>query len=97
MADPHDHRLSSYRAKSPATNRWRRAGAFGARWRMPVPPGPPSRGSRPDKAEREAEARTEARTERMHLVGITDAWLVIMGVVLAAVVIMLVLALASRH
>jgi len=33
----------------------------------------------------------------MHLVGITDAWLVIMGVVLAAVVIMLVLALASRH
>jgi hypothetical protein len=52
---------------------------------------------KPSKAEREREKRADARAERLHLVGLTNAAVIIMGVVLGAVVIMLVLVLVSRH
>jgi hypothetical protein len=62
--------------------------------RIPPPPGPPRR---PSKAEREREKRAEARAERLHLAGLTNAGVIIMGVVLAAAVVMLVVLLVSHH
>jgi len=64
--------------------------------RVPPPPWarkPPE----PSKAEREQAKRAEARAERLHLVGLTNAAVIIMGVVLGAVVVMLVFVLARRH
>lgn len=62
--------------------------------RLPRPPGPPPKRS---KAEREQEKRAEARAERLHLAGLTNAAVIIMGVVLGAVVVMLVLVVISHH
>jgi hypothetical protein len=62
--------------------------------RVPPPPGPPPK---PSKAEREQEKRAEARAERLHLVALTNAGVIIMGVVLAAVVVMVALVLVSHH
>jgi len=62
--------------------------------RLPQPPGPPQKRS---KAEREREKRAEARAKRLHLVGLTNAGVIIMGVVLGAAVVALVVVLASRH
>jgi hypothetical protein len=63
-----------------------------------VPPPPWARKPpKPSKAEREQEKRADARAERLHLVGLTNAAVIIMGVVLGAVVVMLVMVLASRH
>jgi len=49
--------------------------------RLPPPPGPPPK---PGKAEREQEERAEARAERLHLAGLTNAGVIIMGVALGA-------------
>lgn len=63
--------------------------------RVPPPPGPPSRRS---KAEREEDKRAEARADRLHLVGLTNAGVIVMGVALAAaVVVVLIMLLASHH
>jgi hypothetical protein len=62
--------------------------------RVPPPPGPRPK---PSKAEREQEKRAEARAERLHLVALTNAGVVIMGVVLAAVVVVVALVLVSHH
>ena len=62
--------------------------------RVPPPPGPPPRTS---KAEREQEKRAEVRAERLHLTGLTNAGVIIMGVVLGAVVVILVLVLVRHH
>ena len=77
--------------------KWR---PFSGRWmrgpRVPPPPwarNPP----KPSKAEREREKRADARAERLHLVGLTNAAVIIMGVVLGAVVVMVVVVLVSRH
>jgi hypothetical protein len=61
--------------------------------RVPPPPGPRPR---PSKAEREQEKRAEERAVRLHLVGLSNAGVIIMSVVLGAVVIALVLVLVSR-
>ena len=64
--------------------------------RVPPPPwvrNPPN----PSKAEREQERRAEARAERLHLVGLTNAAVIIMGVVLGAMVVVVVLVLVSHH
>jgi hypothetical protein len=75
--------------------KWR---PFSGRWmrgpRVPPPPGPPRR---PSKAERDQEKRAEARAERLHLAGLTNAGVIIMSVVLGAVVVILVLVLVSHH
>src|SRR5215472_12960976 len=63
---------------------------FRSRPRIPPPPGPPRR---PSKAEREQARRAEERAERLHLVGLSNAGVIIMGVVLGAAVIMLALVL----
>jgi hypothetical protein len=62
--------------------------------RVPPPPGPPPK---PSKAERERAKRAEVQAERLHLVSLTNAGVIIMGVVLGAVVVMLVLVLVSHH
>ena len=63
-----------------------------------VPPPPWARPSKPSKAEREQEKRADARAERLHLVGLTNAAVIIMGVVLGAMlVLVLVLVLVSHH
>ena len=62
--------------------------------RVPPPPGPPPK---PGKAEREQEKRAEARAERLHLVGLTDAGVIIMGVALGVAVVVLVVLLVSHH
>ena len=67
---------------------------FRPRPRVPPPPGPPPRLS---KAEREHERRAEARAKRLHLVGLTNAGVIIMSVVLGAAVIMLVVVAVSHH
>ena len=57
MDDPGN---SAYRSQQPSANQWRLTGARGAKWRMPVPPGPPPKLT---KAEREEDARAAARAE----------------------------------
>ena len=52
---------------------------------------------KPSEAEREQANRAEARAERLHLVALTNAAVIIMGVVLVAVVVMLVLVLVGHH
>jgi len=76
--------------------KWR---PFSGRWmRGPrVPPPQWARPRRPSKAEREREKRAEARAERLQLVGVTNAGVVIIGVVLGAAVVMLVFLLVSHH
>ena len=100
MDDPND-------PYSPSNLSWN-WGGFGRPWakwrpfsgrylrgpRVPPPPGPPPK---PSKAEREQEMRAEARAERLHLAGLTNAGVIIIGVVLGAVVVVLVLVLVSHH
>lgn len=52
---------------------------------------------RPSKAEREQAQRAEARAERLHLAGLTNAAVIIMGVVLGAMVVVLAVVLVSHH
>jgi hypothetical protein len=68
--------------------------AFSVRPRVPPPPGPPPK---PSQAEREQERRAEARAERLHLVGLTNAGVIIMGVVLGAAAVALVVVLVSHR
>ena len=83
--------LVIWRAEAAAVQRPKRPGPR-------VPPPPWARKPRePSKAEREQEKRAEARAERLHLVGLTNAAVIIMGVVLGAVVVMLVFVLATHH
>jgi hypothetical protein len=70
------------------------SGRSGRGPRIPPPPGPPPK---PSKAEREQERHAEARAERLHLVGLTNAGVMIMGVVLGAMVLVLVLVLVTHH
>jgi hypothetical protein len=67
----------------------------GSGLRVPPPPGLPRPG--PSKAEREREKRAEERAERLHLVGLTNAGVIIMGVVLGVAVLVLVVLLIIRH
>jgi len=79
--DLNDPRISAYRPQ-----KW---------WRvLPKPPGP---APRPSKAERERAERIQARAERLHLAGLTNAATLVMGVVLVAVILMVVLIMMSRH
>ncbi len=69
------------------------SGRSGRGPRIP-PPGPRPK---PGRAEREREKRANARVERLHLVGLTNAGVIIMGVVLGAAVVVLLALLVSRH
>jgi hypothetical protein len=77
--------------------KWRPfSGRSGRGPRVPPPPwarNPP----KPSKAEREQEKRAEARAERLHLVGLTNAAVIIMGVLLGVAVVTLVFVLVGHH
>jgi hypothetical protein len=60
-------------------------------------PGPAGQRPEPSKAGREQEKRAEARAERLHLASLTNLGVIIMGLVLAAVVVLLVLVLVTHH
>jgi hypothetical protein len=71
--------------------------------RIPAPqrrlllPAPPGSRHKQSKTERKRQAEAEARAARLHLVGLTNAWMIVMGLVLATVVIMFVVVLISHH
>jgi hypothetical protein len=84
MDDLNDPRISAYKPMR--------------RLLLPAPPGPrrkPSAARR--KAKRKQEARAEARIARLHLVGLTNAAVVVMALVVAVVVVVSVVVLMSRH
>ena len=75
--------------------KWRPFSGRGMRGpRVPPPPGPPPK---PSTADREQAKRAEARAERLHLAGLTNAAVIIVGVAVGVVVVMLVVMLASRY
>jgi hypothetical protein len=75
--------------------KWRPfTGRAGRGPRLPPPPGPPPKRS---KAEREQEKRAEERAERLHLVGLTNAGVIIMAAVLGGAVVVLVLVLVMKR
>jgi hypothetical protein len=84
MGDLDDPRISAYKPQR--------------RLLLPAPPGYRRKLSRAQRKQKAlAEARSEARATRLHLVGLSDAAVIVMGLVVAAmVVIMLVLILVSR-
>ena len=70
------------------------SGRSGRGPRVPPPPGPPPKRS---KADREQEKRAEARAERLHLAGLSNAGVIIMGIVLGAALVVLVVVMVSRQ
>lgn len=84
MDDLNDPRISAYKPQ-----------------RRLLLPKPPGYRRKPGKAQRKqkalAEARAEKRIARLHLVGLTDAAVIVMGLVAAAVVVMIVVIMISRH
>jgi hypothetical protein len=73
-----------------------RISAYKAQRRLRLPP-PPGYRWKLSKAQRKQKALAEARATRLHLVGLTDAAVIVMGLVAAAAVVMLfVLALISH-
>ena len=68
------------------------------RLRLPAPPGYRPKMSKAQRKQRaRAQAHAEARATRLHLVGLTDAAVIVMGLLTAAmVVVVLVLVLISH-
>ena|ERR1700722_2764276 len=92
--DPYSRRNLSWNWSRGGPN-WRPfSGRAGRGPRVPPPPGPPPKRS---KAEREQEKRAEARAERLHLAGLSNAGVIIMSVVLGAALLMLVVVAVSHH
>ena len=59
-------------------------------------PKPPGYRRKRSKAQRKEKARTEARIARLHLVGLTDTAVILMGCLLAAAVLLLIVLLLTR-
>jgi hypothetical protein len=85
MDDLNDPRISAYKPQR--------------RLLLPAPPGYRRKLSRSQRKQKAlAEARADKRASRWHLVGLTDAAVIVMGLIAAAmVVILLVLMLISHH
>jgi len=84
MDDLNDPRISAYKPQR--------------RLLLPAPPGyrrKLSKAQRKQKAR--AEARAARRASRWHLAGLTDAAVIAMGLVAAALVVMVVLVMISHH
>ena len=62
-----------------------------------LPPPEWARSPKPSKAEREQEKRAEERAERLHLVGLTNAGVIIMAAVLGGALVVLVLVLVTKR
>ena len=85
MDDLNDPRISAYKPQR--------------RLLLPAPPGPrPKLSKARRKQNARAEARADRRAARLHLVGLTNAAVTVMGgLVGVAVVVVVVLALISHH
>jgi hypothetical protein len=85
MDDLNNPRISAYKAQR--------------RLLLPAPPGYRRKLSKAQHKQKElAEARAEERATRLHLVGLTDAAVIVVGLVAAAmVVVVLVLVMISHH
>ncbi len=81
MDDLNDPRISAYKPQR--------------RLLLPAPPGFRRKRKR-SKAQRRQQARAEARIARLHLVGWTDAVVIVMGCLVAAAVVLLVVLLLLR-
>jgi hypothetical protein len=84
MDDLNDPRISAYKPQR--------------RLRLPAPPGYRRKLSKAQRKQKAlAEARAEARATRLHMVGLTDAAVIVMGLVAAAMLVMLLVILISHH
>ena len=85
MDDLNDPRISAYKPQR--------------RLLLPAPPGYRRKLSKSQRKQKAlAEARADRRASRWHLVGLTDTAVIIMGLIAAAMVVMLlVLMLISHH
>jgi hypothetical protein len=84
MDDLNDPRISAYKPQR--------------RLLLPAPPGYRRKLSSAQHKQRElAQARSERRIARLHLVGLTSALVVVMGVVAAAAVVVVVVLLVVDH
>jgi len=84
MDDLNDPRISAYKPQR--------------RLLLPKPPGYRSKLSKAQRKHKAlAEERAERRIARLHMVGLTDAAVIVMGLVAVAVVVMLVVIMISHH
>jgi len=85
-------------SRRPGAQRWRSIRYIGGSYRIPLPPGPPPK-PKLSKAQHEEEERAEARAApaAKRLAGLLSVGVTVMGLALAAVVVMAVLALIGHH
>lgn len=84
MDDLNDPKISAYKPQR--------------RLLLPKPPGYRRKLSKAQRKQKAlAEQRAEKRIARLHLVGLTDAAVIVMGLVAAAVVVMLMVEMISHH
>ena len=84
MDDLNDPRISAYKAQR--------------RLRLPAPPGYRRKLSKAQRKQKAlAEARAEARATRLHLVGLTDAAVIVAGLVAAAMVVVVLVLILISH
>jgi hypothetical protein len=84
MDDLNDPRISAYKPQR--------------RLLLPAPPGYRRKLSKAQrKRKAQARARAEARAKRLHLIGLTDAAVIVMGVAAGAVAVMLLVAVLISH
>lgn len=84
MEDLNNPRISAYKAQR--------------RLLLPKPPGYRSKLSGAQRKQKaRARARADARARRLHLVGLTDAAMIIVGVTVIVVAVVVVAVLISRH
>jgi hypothetical protein len=60
-------------------------------------PAPPGYRRKRSKAQRRQKALADARAARLHLVGLTDAAVIVMGLAAVAMAVMLVVVMISHH
>jgi hypothetical protein len=85
-------------SRRPGAQRWRFIRYVGGSYRIPLPPGPPPKPTL-SKTQHEEEERAEARAApaARRLAGLLSGGLTVMGLALAAVVVIAVLALMGHH
>jgi hypothetical protein len=84
--------------EQPITQRWRLIRFHGGSYRIPLPPGPTPELSKAQLEElREQESRAEARWGWLHLPSLLSVGVMVMGLALAAVVVLAMLALTNHH
>ena len=84
MDDLNDPKISAYKPQR--------------RLLLPKPPGYRPKLSRAQRKQRaQAKQRAEKRVARLHLVGLTNAAVIVMGLVAAAVVVVLLAIMISHH